>query len=126
MREYNTNERVRLAIEMFSYRVLKAVGAYLGALHGADAVIFGGGIAENTPLVRQRVCEGLRWCGLEMDERQNRALIDIEGRLSTIRSPIQAYVIPVEETLQIAHECNHAIEATGVLNQRSETPSHFQ
>jgi acetate kinase len=105
MREYGANVRVRLAMEMFSYRVLKAVGACLAALGGADAVIFGGGIAENTGLVRQRVCEGLRWCGLEMDAEQNRLLIDVEGRLSTERSPIQAYVIPVEETLEIAHEC---------------------
>jgi acetate kinase len=90
MLDYDTEERVRLAMEMFSYRVLKAVGAYLAALGGAHAVIFGGGIAENTALVRQRVCDGLRWCGLEMDPEQNRALIDVEGRLSTASSPIQA------------------------------------
>ena len=112
MREYDTDERVRLAMEMFSYRVLKAVGAYLCALHGADAVIFGGGIAENTPLVRQRIGEGLRWCGFEMDEGQNRSVIDVEGRLSTKNSPIQGYVIPVEEALQIAHECNSALQSS--------------
>lgn len=110
MRDYDSDERVRLAMEMFSYRVLKAVSGYLGVLKGADAVIFGGGIAENTSLVRRRVCEGLRWCGLEMDEEQNETLIDIEGRLSTQRSPIQAYVIPAEETLQIAHECSRMLE----------------
>lgn len=109
MRDYDTNSRVRLAMEMFSYRVLKAIGAYLGALNGADAIIFGGGIAENTALVRQRVCDGLRWCGLEMDEEQNRTLIDVEGRLSTEKSPIQAYVILTEETLQIAHECSQIV-----------------
>jgi acetate kinase len=113
MRDYVTDNRVRLAMEMFSYRVLKAVGAYLCALHGADAVIFGGGIAENTPLVRERICAGLGWCGLEMDEEQNRILIDIEGRLSTRTSRIEAYVIPVEETLQIAQECNRAIQTRG-------------
>jgi len=109
MREYDADERVRIAMEMFSYRVLKSVGAFLAALGGAHAVIFGGGIAENTGFARQRVCEGLRWCGLEMDEEQNQRLIDVEGRLSTARSPIQAYVIPVEETLQIAHECAEAL-----------------
>ena len=105
MRDYDTDERVRLAMEMFCYRVLKAVGAHLCALGGADAVVFGGGIAENTKLVRQRVCEGLRWCGLTMDEGQNHRLIDMEGRLSAPGSLIQAYIVPVEETLQIAHEC---------------------
>ena len=110
MKEYDTDARVKLAMEMFSYRVTKAVGASLAALGSAEAVIFGGGIAENTPLVRERVCAGLRWCGLEMDEEQNRRLIDIEGRLSTPDSRIQAYVIPVEEGLQIAHECCQAIK----------------
>ncbi|HZP07494.1 MAG TPA: acetate/propionate family kinase [Terracidiphilus sp.] len=111
MRDYDTNSRVQLAMEMFAYRVVKAIGAHLAALGGAHAVIFGGGIAENTPLVRERVCEALRWCGLEMHREQNRLLIDIEGRLSTEDSPIQAYVIPVEETLQIAHECSQVVAA---------------
>jgi acetate kinase len=111
VKQYDSNARVRLAMEMFAYRVLKAVGAYLCALGGADAVIFGGGIAENTMIFRERVCAGLRWCGLEMDEEQNRKLIDIEGRLSTASSRLQAWVIPVEEGLQIAHECCQAAAA---------------
>ena len=116
MRDYGTDERVRLAMEMFSYRVLKAVGAYLCALHGAHAVIFGGGIAENTPLVRQRICEGLRWCGLEMDEEQNRTLIDIEGLLSSKNSPIQAYVIqskkPCRSRMSAAKPSRQAVRRT--------------
>jgi acetate kinase len=108
VKQYDSNARVRLAMEMFAYRVLKTVGAYLCALGGADAVIFGGGIAENTTIFRERVCAGLRWCGLEMDAEQNRRLIDIEGRLSTASSPLRAWVIPVEEGLQIAHECCQA------------------
>jgi acetate kinase len=105
MRAYDQDARVHLAMEMFSYRLLKAVGGYLAALGGADAVIFGGGIGENTPLVRLRVCDGLRWCGLEIDAGQNQRLIDIEGRLSTANSRLQAYVILTEEITQMAHEC---------------------
>jgi acetate kinase len=112
IKTYDSNERVRLAMEMFAYRVLKAIGAYLAALGGADAVIFAGGIAENTLLFRERVCAGLRWCGLEMDEEQNRKLVDIEGRLSTRSSRLKAYVITVEEGLQIAHECCQAAAAS--------------
>lgn len=111
MRDYDSNERVRIAMEMFSYRTLKAIGSYLAVLGGVDAVIFGGGIAENTAFVRQRVCDGLRWCGLEMDQEQNRKLIDIEGRLSAARSAVQAYVIPTEEILQMAHECARMADA---------------
>jgi acetate kinase len=121
MREYANSPRVQLAMEMFAYRVLKAVGAYLAALGGAHAVIFGGGIAENTPFVRQRICEGLRWCGLEMDRCQNDALIDVEGRLSTADSLIQAYVIPVEETLQIAWECSRALATRNSVHGRARS-----
>jgi hypothetical protein len=67
MKDYGKDLRVTLAMDMFSYRLVKAVGAYLCALGGADAIVFGGGIGENTPLVRERVCASLRWCGLEMD-----------------------------------------------------------
>ena len=108
MKDYDQDPRVKLAMEMFSYRVVKAVGAYLCALGGADAIVFGGGISENTPLVRERVCSSLRWCGMEMDAGKNRTLIDVEGKLSTGDSPLQALVVLTEEGLQIAHECSQS------------------
>ena len=108
MKDYDQDPRVKLAMEMFSYRVMKAVGAYLCALGGADAIVFGGGISENTPLVRERVCSSLRWCGMEMDAEKNRTIIDVEGKLSTCSSPLQALVVLTEEGLQIAHECGQA------------------
>jgi acetate kinase len=108
MKDYGKDPRVTLAMDMFSYRVLKAVGAYLAALGGADAIVFGGGIGENTPLVRERVCASLRWCGLEMDVEKNRTLIEPEGKVSTAHSALQALVVLTEEGLQIAHECIHA------------------
>jgi acetate kinase len=108
MKDYDQDPRVKLAMEMFSYRVVKAVGAYLCALGGADAIVFGGGISENTPLVRERVVSSLRWCGMEMDAEKNRTLIDVEGKLSTGSSALQALVVLTEEGLQIAHECSQA------------------
>ena len=106
MRQYDANPKVNLAMDMFCYRVLKSVGSYVAALGGPEAIVFGGGIAENTRLVREVIGNGLRWCGLEIDPAANEKLIDLEGRLSTTHSPIQAWVIPVEEGLQIAHECS--------------------
>lgn len=108
MKDYDTNPRVKLAMDMFAYRVRKAVGAYLAALGTVDAVIFGGGIAENTKFVRQYVCEGLQGFGLAMDKNANESLIDQEGRLSLPGSRIEAWVIVTEEGLQIAHECCQA------------------
>lgn len=108
-KHYDSNPRVKLALDMFIYRVCKAVGAYLAALGGADAVIFGGGIAENNTMLRERIGESFRWSGFKIDPEANRKVIDIEGRLSTEDSLLQAWVIPVEEGLQIAHECSQAI-----------------
>jgi acetate kinase len=108
MKDYGKNPQVTLAMDMFSYRVVKAVGAYLAVLGGADAIVFGGGIGENTPLVRERVCGSLRWCGLEIDAEKNRSLIELEGTVSTAGSTLQALVVLTEEGLQIAHECVHA------------------
>jgi acetate kinase len=105
MQHYDSNPKVKLAMDMFSYRVLKAVGTCLAAVGEPEAVIFGGGIAENTKLVRKVIGNGLRWCGLDLDPDAKEKLIDIEGRLSAAGSPLQAWVIPVEEGLQIAHEC---------------------
>jgi acetate kinase len=92
------------ALEMFCYRVRKYVGAYLAALNGAEAVIFGGGIGENTPLARERICEGLSWCGLELDRARNEGTIDCEGTITTPRSEVQAWVIPTQEGLMLARE----------------------
>jgi acetate kinase len=114
MKDYGKDPRVTLAMDMFSYRVVKAVGAYLSALGGADAIVFGGGISENTPLVRERVCASLRWCGLQMDPEKNRTLIDVEGQLSTGDSALHALVVLTEEGLQIAHECIQAM-GSGVI-----------
>jgi acetate kinase len=109
MKEYGKVVPVTLAIDMFAYRVVKAVGACLSALGGADAVVFGGGIGENNQVIRERVCESLRWCGLVMDPEKNRTLIDAEGMLTTEGSQVKALVVVAEEGLQIAHECCQAM-----------------
>jgi acetate kinase len=110
MKDYGKDPRVTLALDMFSYRLLKAVGAYLCVFGGGvDAIVFGGGIGENTPLVRERVCAGLRWCGFHLDPDKNRALTDGEGKLSTGKSAFEALVVVTEEGLQIAHECGQAL-----------------
>jgi acetate kinase len=99
-----SDERARLALEVFAYRVRKYIGAYLAVIGSATAVVFGGGIGENTPYVRQLVCDGLDSFGLRFDPERNASLIDREGRISHDDSPLQAFVIPSEEGLMIAHE----------------------
>ena len=99
-----TDERARLALEIFCYRIRKYIGAYLAVLNGAQAIIFGGGIGENTPFVRARVLEELEWCGFTLDPVRNEQTINREGQITTDGSRLQAYVIPVEEGLLIADE----------------------
>jgi len=93
-----------LAVEMFCYRVRKRIGAYLAALGGADAVIFAGGIGENAPLMRARVCAGMEWCGLQLDEKRNAKAVGTEAKISRSESQVHAYVLPVNEEEIIARD----------------------
>jgi acetate kinase len=105
MNEYESNPKAKVAMDMFAYRDRKAVGSYMAALGTVDAIVFGGGIAENGVFVRKFVCEGLRGFGLELDGDANEKLIDMEGLLSKPESHLKAWVIPTQEGLQKAHEC---------------------
>lgn len=99
------DRRARLAIEIFCYRVRKYIGAYLAALGGAEAVVFTGGIGENAPEVRQKICEGLDWMGLDLDGATNLLMTrGEEGRISTQSARLQAWVIPTDEELIIARD----------------------
>jgi acetate kinase len=109
MRELLEAERLgdtsaALAVEMFCYRVRKYVGAYMAVLGGADAVVFGGGIGENAPIVRARICSGMEWCGLTLDSDRNATAIGVEERISVDDAGVHAYVIPVDEAMVIARD----------------------
>ena len=101
----NDDRRARLAIEIFCYRARKYIGSYLAAAGGADAIIFAGGIGENSAEIRERICEGLQWMGLELDSQRNAAHTDgREGLISRDGSRLAAYVIPTDEELLIARD----------------------
>jgi len=98
------DRRVRLSIEIFCYRARKYIGALLACTGGADAVVFTGGIGENSFAVRARICDGMQWLGLTLDEERNRQTIGREGRISTAESNLHAWVIPTDEELLIARD----------------------
>ena len=98
------DRRVRLAIEVFSYRAKKYIGAYLAAMGGAGAIVFTGGIGENSADVRARICEGLDWFGLKLDAKKNQEALGREERISTDDSRLHAFVIPTDEELLIARD----------------------
>ncbi len=98
------DEDAVLALEMFCGNVRKQIGAYLATLGGADAIVFGGGIGENATPIRERVLAGMGWCGLHLDPARNASAVGVEARISTDDSRIHAYVVSVDEELEIAGE----------------------
>lgn len=118
------NERATLAVEMFCYRVKKQVGAYLAALGGADAVVFAGGIGESAPEVRAEICSGMEWCGLHLDPERNARAVGEEAKISADGSPVEIYVIPVDEAAIIARDtvdCLLRESSKGSLLERPES-----
>jgi acetate kinase len=103
-RESDGDQDAALAVKMFCYRVKKQIGAYLSVLGGAEAVIFGGGIGENSPQVRSRICAGMEWCGMTIDENRNNRMVGKEGRISIDNAKVKIYVIPVDEAVIIARD----------------------
>jgi acetate kinase len=98
------DRRARLAIDVFCYRIKKYLGAYLAALNGADAIVFAGGIGENSPDVRARVCAGMDWLGVTLDPARNASVIGTEGRIDSPGSRVALWVIPTDEELLIARD----------------------
>jgi acetate kinase len=98
------DRRARLAVEVFCYRARKYIGAYLAAMGGADAVVFTGGIGENSPEVRAQICAGLEWAGLILDEAKNREAVGVESLISREGCRLAAYAIPTDEELLIARD----------------------
>jgi len=98
------DRRVRLAIEIFCYRARKYVGAYLASMGGADAIVFTGGIGENSPEIRAQICDNMEWAGLKVDASRNKEIVAREGKISTDDSTLLAYAIPTDEELLIARD----------------------
>ncbi|MEO6526565.1 MAG: acetate kinase [Gemmatimonadaceae bacterium] len=100
----HADRRARLAIDVFCYRVKKYLGAYMATLNGADAIVFSGGIGENSAEVRSRICTGLDRLGIEVDPERNATLVGGEGRIDREGSRVELWVIPTDEELLIARD----------------------
>ncbi len=98
------NDRAKLAVDMFSYRVKKYIGAYFAALGKVDAIAFTAGIGENDDIVRAGVCQDMEGLGLAIDLSANEGRISVEKKISTESSKVEIWVIPTNEELQIAQD----------------------
>ena len=97
------NERCRIALEIFSYKVACYIGSYVAAMNGVDAITFTAGIGENNILVRRLVVEQLGYLGITLDEEKNQIRGE-ETLISTTDSKVKVYVVPTNEELAIARE----------------------
>jgi len=113
--------RAAEAVALFCYQVKKWIGAYAAALGGLDTLVFAGGIGEYAPTVRARICEGLGFLGIELDEKRNTAN---EGVISKDASRVAVRVIHTDEEVMIAKSVcrvlNLPIERVNEHGQRNE------
>lgn len=98
------NPRAQLAFEIFCYRVVKYIGAYMAVMGGVDGIIFTAGIGENMPKVRSSVCQWLKPLGFLIDPEKNENLPGKEGIISKPESKVAIMVVPTNEELMIAQE----------------------
>ena len=103
--------RAAMAIDVFTYRIRKYIGAYWAVLNGADALVFTGGIGENSTAVRAEACAGLETFGIEIDPEANALTIGVEGTIHRGRVPV--WVIPANEELLIARDTEQCLNSLG-------------
>lgn len=98
------NKRAQLASEMLAYEIQKYIGSYTAAMNGVDAVLFTGGIGENSAEIRELVCSGMSWFGIEIDNEINNATRGKLQKISTPDSKVEVWIVPTNEELLIARD----------------------
>ena len=110
--ENEGNERAHLARSIMKYQVRKVIGSYVAAMDGVDAIVFTGGIGENTTDLRADVCKNLTYLGVELDEAANEVMRrGKEGEISLPSSKVRVFVLPTNEELVIARDTKAIVEA---------------
>ena len=104
------DEKAKTAVDVYTYRIKKYIGAYYAVLGGLDAVIFTGGIGENSPMIRKLSCEGLTRLGIEIDDIRNDASQKGLREISPAENEVKVLVVPTNEELKIARETRQVLE----------------
>ncbi len=113
----NGNKQAELAFQVFTYRIKKYIGSYAAAMGGLDAVIFTGGIGENSPDVRAESCRGLEFLGIEIDDERNNSA-DKERFISADSSRVKVLALPTNEELVIALDTMRIVESANRSSPR--------
>ncbi len=104
------NDRAKLAIEMFCYRIKKYIGAYVAVLGSVDAIVFTGGIGENACVIRERACKGLEHLGIAIDGTKNDDDVGSVAEIQKDGGPVRVLVVRTDEEREIAQQTVLAIE----------------
>ena len=100
-----------LALDLFVASIRQYLGAYLTILGGTDAIVFSGGIGENSSLIRSGVCRNMAWAGIELDETKNTSIArGSEAEISANSSNTQIWVIPTNEEIVVARQSVEAMQ----------------
>ena len=103
------NERAKLAIDTFVYQVIGYIGRYAAQMNGVDVITFAGGVGENGPEVRSKICKSLEFLGVKIDEEKN----NVRGKeceISTPDSKVKVYIVPTNEELMIARDTMNLVK----------------
>jgi acetate kinase len=92
----------RLAIDTYVYRARKYLGAYMAVLGGVDGVLFGGGVGQHAPPIRERLLENMDWCGVRLDTARNSRVTAGGGIISTASSRVAVHVVSLDEAVLLA------------------------
>ena len=104
------DEQAGIALDMYTYRIKKYIGAYFAALGNVDAIIFTAGVGEHSPYIREQSCEGLFKLGIILDTLKNNASEKGLREINTADSKVKILIIPTNEELKIAMETKRVIE----------------
>jgi len=106
--------KAKLAIDIYTYRIKKYIGAYFAALENLDAIVFTAGVGENSPFIRERCCKGLHKLGIEIDSERNNQTVEGIREISPPGSQVKVLVVPTDEELEIAQETRKLLEKKDV------------
>ena len=98
------------ALEIYAYRIKKYIGAYAAVLNGMDAIVFTAGVGENDVDTRQRICNGMQFLGIHMDEEKNKMSSTAIREINSDSSLVKILIVPTNEELEIAQQCYELLQ----------------
>ncbi|KAA5547840.1 acetate/propionate family kinase [Adhaeribacter rhizoryzae] len=106
------DQQAQLAYQLYAYRIKKYIGAYAAVLNGLDALVFTAGVGENDALVRELVCQDMTYLGIQLDLEKNQTAANNLREINHAQAPVKILVIPTNEELEIAQQCNALLTST--------------